>query len=649
MNTISPNIGPDDSSSLLSSIQDKVGQLEDLLASVLLKTQYDYDPDQEGLQPYPGIDNGDLTSIQESLSLARKEQYDLTEQMAPIDVDPLLRLDEIEESRLLTDKKISELQTQLEEVMGVNNNEPSEEEVNNLETLQDELNRMLSYRNELKNSQTFWNDLVDYQKEYEAVMLKNSFFDGTSVDGQSTGGFNTLVQLEALLQHLESGNDGSQFDGTVEGLSNLNDKTEVRQKIAELQTELLGKIESVQNEEWYQDFLNNSQTNLTRVDTETTDLQKKLDELNKAFISMITGSTQEAKIGDQTYTSTQDLKEQIIRTSSYLEELNGQKSFFGDVLKISNADSDSVNSMVDESGQQILARVENYAKADELTSAQYTTMEWQALANAMSLGTSSNVSVSLDSYSVESANKAYEEAKAHETYLREEYGLGSGYAAYANLALSQTINTMVDTRLSDLEEAQVYLREINQQFFNTIDSQSAYTAPYSFYYEDPNLYYVSTELERISEYKKTTEELADFWQDQVGEDRLYRIEDEEEQGSTTENSTIQTIFKNTNKNVSNLKAIFDIITDGPSLEALQAEEEQVKQEIEYEMSRAKSAFNNHAMYTPNKNPALARVSELQSKLGSIMQLQQRSQMMSKIAASVKETLSKESLYKSFQG
>ncbi len=391
--------GPTDGFNQLFEAEGKVESLESLLRSLYMKEDYDFDPNTEGNQANPYVDNTNLEAVKQELSVAREAELNiLYTQGDSLDHDPSARLNEIRTSEITAEQQIQELQLKLDELMASIQNvsmEPQEEgtEITPLPNeevlqLQDQLTRMTSYRNELSSSDKFWDSLVNIHKEYQSNVYKENFFNGQAIDGESQGGYNTLTAFEDMLYQIQSGNTGINFSfnsQSIQSFDNLfreiddgdstNDQEQIRQKIVDLKKNVISSIPTIQNETWFKEFLQSNTATLNRIDETTLALQKQTEDLHNAFMAMVTGESSEITLGGVTYKSADEIKAQIINNTVYLQDLTSNKEFLSKISSIAALEGDAQGSLIVDSAYSFDSDVENATKLREETEAKYRTIE----------------------------------------------------------------------------------------------------------------------------------------------------------------------------------------------------------------------------------------------------------------------------------
>lgn len=376
-----------------------------------MKEDYDFDPNTEGNQANPYVDNTNLEAVKQELSVAREAELNiLYTQGDSLDHDPSARLNEIRTSEITAEQQIQELKLKLDELMASIQSistEPQEEgtetpppqegetQVNPLQNeeilqLQDQLNRLTSYKNELSSSDKFWDSLVNIHKEYQSNVYKENFFNGQAINGESQGGYNTLTAFEDMLYQIQSGNTGVNFSfnsQSIESFDNLfreiddgdtsNDQEQIRQKIVDLKKNVISNIPTIQNETWFKEFLESNTSTLNRIGETTLSLQKQTEDLHKAFMAMITGESSEITLDGVTYKSSDEIKAQIINNTVYLQDLNLNKEFLSTISSIAGLEGDAQGSLIIDSANGFDSDVENATRLREETETKYRTIELQ--------------------------------------------------------------------------------------------------------------------------------------------------------------------------------------------------------------------------------------------------------------------------------
>ncbi len=652
-----PPTGPNDGLNELFGTENKIVSLESLLRSIYLKESYDYDPNADGLQPYPGLDNSDIDVIRQALSEAREEESTLLDTVGDtLTRDPSVRYGEIKNEELMLDQQIAETQATVnslneasnsQDINGANSNE------NEIGFYTDELNRLTSYREELQGSDKFWSELTSSHEEFEISMQrKDEFFNGISTNGQTDGGYNRILGLEGLLGYLESGKNGNGYDvdpdtdgiQTIQGITNLNNKNEIREQIARLQVELLNEIPAVKNETWFKTFLNGTEGTIGKIDEEAQALEAKTNSLNQAFISMVSGELSEVTIGDVKYSSVDAVRNQILRTNSYLQDLNAEKDFLNQINNIASADDP--DSLIDDASENLFLNQSQFLKVKNATFAMYRTMELQGLLTNLTIGKSPSYSIPGVSNNIILITAALAKAEKNETTLMEEAGITPESTALLHLEFTKKMNAMVSNKISDLQKAEQFLVKTSQMVHMRIQS-TGYLAPNSLLAEDPNLQVVRFLLKKIQTYKNQVNESEAYWNKVVDDSRQAALNNTSDDTSNNSSGTIQTIIARTGKNIKTLKGVFDFMSSRDTVENLESQEAIIKDEIAYQIRKLNSLSRSSPTFQADKQRILSEISNLEGSLSQIVQEKSRSTFMDQITASVKDTLSRESTYKKF--
>lgn len=645
LNTIfgSSNTGPIDGFNKLFETENKVEELEALLKSIYMGGT---------------LDDATIDAVKQQLAQAMGEEFSLLQTLGDtFEHDPSVRYNEIKSDEVLLEQKIKELQAKLDTLNTapvISENDDAKaialvEREKEIAKVTEELNRLTSYKAELTNSDKFWSELTSSHKQFEVSMQrKDEFFNGSKTDGVSSGGYNRLLELEGLLQYLEGGGNGSEYDTNkdmngiqlVQNINNLNDKNEIRDKIIKLKTELLNEIPTIKNETWFKTFLDGSGDSLTKIDTEAQTLQKKINDLNKAFTSMIAGEVNEISIGGVLYKDISGIKDQISRTNSYLLDLDGSKSFINQIKNIASAND--TNKAIEDAKKSLLSELTKSSQAEQVTSAMYRTMELQGLLTNLNVDRKiSSVISGVDNSNVDAVEEALNAAKENEARLREESGITTENTSAFSLTFARKMNELVGDRISDLQGFESYLTQANQTFYRMIRSLG-YMSPDSYYFDNPNLVAVRMNLQRVEEYKKGMDEIEAYWVKIVKDNNENPAPSKPVADKTSETAKILTA--RTEKKVSNFREIFDFVSDRDSVEYLESREASIKDEIEFQVSRLNALVNSSPTFTSDKQKAVDKIGELKSSLRNIIQQKSNATLMEQIGNSVKETLSKESIY-----
>lgn len=647
LNTIpgTPPTGPTDGPSKLFETENKVESLEMLLRSIYLNEPYDYDLKTEELEPNPYVDNTDIDAIRQVLSETRNEEYNLLNTTGDtLEHDPSVRYNEVKSDEALVEQKIKELQARLD---ALNTESPNESENAEIAKINEELERLTEYKGELSSSDKFWSDVTSSHKIFEVSMQrKEQFFNGVSASGETSGGYNKLLELNGLLTFLESGKDGNNYDIDLktegiqkpQGITNLNDRNEIRNQILKLRTELLSQIPVIKDENWFKTFLGESENTLGKIDEEAIALQKKTDDLNQAFISLISGEVTEVTIGDIKYSSVAEVTNQLLNTNSYMQDLTATKEFLNQINKIAST-NDSAPAVTDAT-KNLLLQQDQSLKIEQATLAMYRTLELQGLLTNLMVGRVPTFSVDGVAMDIDSISTALNQVKEHEVRLREEAGIEENKISELNLSFARKMHQMVDNRINDLNLTEKYLGEIGQIFYGMVRSLG-YMVPDSYYLEDPNLIAVKMERQRVEEYKNGIAETEAYW-NKITDDS--KNQEEKPTTQPAAKNIAKTLTQDNERKVSNLREIFDFVSERESVENLKSREEEIKQEIEYQINKLNALVNNSPNFRFDKQKLLDEIDGLKSRLSGILQQKSHANLMEQIGNAVKETLSKESIY-----
>ena len=632
LNTIagSSPAGPTDSSSQLLQAENKIQSLESLLKSIFM-----------GGDP----NSADIDSINQQLAQAREDECNILNiQGDSLEHDPSAYYNGIKNDELLIEQQIQELQTKLNQL------EPNTD----ITQLTKELNKLTTYRKELEDSDNFWGGLTAAHKQFEVSMQKKDEF---------FGGYNKLTELEGLLSFLESGKNGNEFDidpnttgiQTAQNITNLNDKDEIRNQITKLKTDLLDEISSVKDETWFKSFLDSSGESLSKIDEGTQALQEKINNLNQVFISMASGDLKECNTGGVTYSSISAVEGQLLRSTSYLQDLINTGSFINQIKNITSADSDTQAGLIADAKKSLLSEQKKYSQIDQVTSAMYKTMELEGLLTNLNTATESMFKIDgVDNNDISAVTEVLKTAKENETKLREESGITPETAAETSLAFTKKMNELVSGRINELNMVEQYLTQASQVFYKMIETLGS-SAPDSFYFEDPNLTAIRMEIKRVGDYKTEMSETEAYWNKIVSNNTTAKpVAGNQSPPAVTLASkpssppqppaAVKSFAESSGKKISNLMEIFDMVDQGESVEELKSREASITQEIKSLTSKLKTLFGSPTASPSDKQKVLDTIGELKSTLSGIQQDMSHASLMGQIGNSVKETLSKESIY-----
>lgn len=415
-------------------------------------------------------------------------------------------------------------------------------------------------------------------------------------------------------------------------ISSLGDNNLTAEQKLKIRTELLDKIPAIKNEAWFKIFLEDAEKSISKINEDTQSLQKQLDELNQTFISILAGDSDK---------SNQDIKDQILKAINSLSSLNNEKNFLNQIKNIASADSDSESKVLDDAKKGIASDLQKSLQTEQVFAAMYKRMELQALETVLMVRGEPTYKIPGVENNLEAITEALNAAKADEAKLRDQSGITLESNAAVNLTFAKKMNEIVDRRITDLKDAEQFLIEANQIFYKMLKA-AGYPAPDSFYYEDPNLITTKLDLQKVEEYKKGMEQLEAYWNQVMIDNKLINTL----QLANNTSPSIKAIVKGTEKKVIDLKAIFDFMSDRESVESLESRESSVKYEIETEIKKLASLISNSPTYITDRKHILDKVAGLKASLSSIIQQKSYSKLMSQIEGSVKESLSKESIFQS---
>jgi len=635
----------DESNDEVHKLENQIKQLEGFYTSKLLGYDFDADLSAPGIQKLQieGLDLSNMDAVNNELEKERNQEIDLIQKIGfTLDEDPNNRLLEIQAKIRVAGQRLENLNG-LKNALSLGNANPNTAGIQVVSGLNTPLNPNGSkdinvvmeqikvteaYEKMLNDAKDFWNKILDAQ------------------NNNGSGGYNRLLEFEGLLKHLENGGNGNQYDidqnasgiQLMQGVTNLNDKNEIKDKIVKLKTELLDKVPAIKNDAWFKSFINGSGDSLAKMDGETQTLQKKIDDLNQAFISIISGELSEVNIGGVLYKDISGIKDQIFKTTSYMQDLSSYKSFLNQIKSTSSSDIDKT---VEDAKKNILLEAEKSSQAEKVTSAMYRTMELEGLLTSLNTARQASYSVDgVDNSDADAVSQALDEAKTNETRLREESGLTSQSDSLFNLTFARKMNELVGGRINDLQSVEQYLTQVSQKFYSITKSLGS-AAPGSFSFEDPTLVAVRMELQRVEEYKKGTDEIQAYWNKIIGDSNKQTETPQTKPKTTTTQDIAKTLAASNERKISSLKEIFDFLSDSNSVESLQSREVSIRQEIESQIKKLNGLINSSPTFTSDKQKTFDMIGELRSVLSSIIQQKSYSRLMGQIGNSVKETLSRE--------
>ncbi len=326
----------------------------------------------------------------------------------------------------------------------------------------------------------------------------------------------------------------------------------------------------------------------------------------------------------------------IISGSSNTGPIDGSNQLFETENKIQ-----SLELLLKNSAEQ-----EQYSKAAQITSAMYRTMELQELLTNLYVGRQSLFSVDgVDNNNLDAVTEALNVAKRNEALLRNATGM-LAEGSLVSMSFAKKMNELVSNRITLLQGVEKYLTQSSQQFYNMI--QSAYPiAPSSFYFEDPNLVAVRIELQRLEDYKKGIDENEAYWNKIAGNNQTVDNSNETSTPKPAVNNTseaIKMLAAGTDMKISNLKDIFDFVSERDSVENLESREASIKQEIKSQLGRLDSLISNSPTFSTDRQRGSDKVAELMAMLNSVIQEKSRSSLMEQIGNSIKEAISTQSTY-----
>ena len=620
LNTISGNpdsTGPTSSASI-PGIEQKITELEKLLGNLFLN---DYDPSTEGYQPPP---ESEINTVKNELLQAREQERNiLSNPEYFLNHDFSSILNDVKSSESTIETSIKELTKQIETlkatVTGENSDQPKE-----IKELQEELDRMTTYQKELSGSDTFWGTIIRQQDELKVNFYKDDFLNGTN----NTGGYNRLLELESTLKNYESGK------GTEADFQKINEE------ITRLRTELISKIPNIKDTDYFKEIF--AAEPVQKFTQEQELVQKKVQEMEKALTELLSGSVTEIKIGETTYKDIDSLKAQLLKTNSYLQSLGETVSFYTRMESFANTPNPIKDADLEDAKNEVRLRAETSTKTDNYNAVKYQTMLLEAVKISVEMGIIPSFApddLNLDNS--DSLDKEINTLKEKEAKLKGELGLTESSDANLRLSFETAMNNSLNLRIADLEKTKEILDEATRYFAELLKNSET-PVPDSYYHKDPYLIYVTSEIERLQQYKQTRDDIQTYWEKIVGTDPNNNP-DKPKPEDIKDPKSLKSIQTNSRTTITNLRYLFDIISDRESLEMLEGEERRIIGEIEYELGKAKNDYKNHPLFSPQKNPSLDKVTELRSSLRNVLQLKSHALFMSQLESSVKESISKESV------
>lgn len=663
LNTIAgtSSSGPDDAFSLLFQTESKIESLETLLRSFYLREQFDYNPETAELDPYPELNNSDVDAIKQALTEAREEEQNLLSILGDtLERDPSVRYQEVQSEELEIGQKIAEVQSTLDTL----NANTEIDNQNDIQFYMDELNRLTAYKSELNVSDDFWSQLMAEHLDFEVSMQKkDQFFNGGP--GETSGGYNTLMQYEGLLGFLESGKNGNEYDINPEmdgiqkpqGLLDLNNKSEIREKILVLQKQLINQIPEIKDESWFQTFLEDNESTLAENAAEIIATQRKVNSLNYAFTKMAAGEQSEVTIAGVTYVGIDQVKNQILNSNSYLQDLNLSQEFLNQVKVI--ASSDDPSSLTAGVTEKLTDEYNNLSKVDSAMSAMYKTLELQGLLTNLTVRKGASYSVEGVSYDVVSVTAALMESKENQKALMDAAGISPESVSLVNLMFTNKMEQMVNDRIANLQVTEKFLDDLSKSFYQRLMSLG-YDVPYSFYYQDPNLTVIRAELKDVQTYKGVMDQDQAYWSALLEEQRRHEAEVASTStptvllkplaakcstSSTSKPSgTLNEVITRNETGIDDLTGTSDFMSGRESIDSLKDRQKSVKEELEYEISNLKNLNPRSTTFLADKDRIMGRIAELEMSVNSILQEISRTSMMDNVASSLEESLSRQSLY-----
>ena len=250
----------------------------------------------------------------------------------------------------------------------------------------------------------------------------------------------------------------------------------------------------------------------------------------------------------------------------------------------------------------------------------------------------------------------------------------------AELELMNTTNTTADNdSFARLNEVTRMQQMVNQRI---ADLQALYMAVSSggtldrviTGVDNTNIRSISNELGYAIQYRTELELSQQFWtqitqgyllmlqggnQDQSGDNNSTTGNNTNTTGNTTSGNN-QTGNQNNNgntsgemttermasiaeskRNIFDWQSLLDSLDSGQSIEQIDSIEAQIKQEMSIELYKARTQYNDHAVFTQESNPSMQRFAELNNQLKFIGNLRSKLQMLNGVQDTATNAMSRD--------
>lgn len=328
----------------LASAQQRVKELESLLAHTILGFEYDYDLDKSGVQPYPGVNNSDLVAIKNALDKARSEETNLRNSKGGETdmLDHIARYSEVNEKLIVIEQRIKDLETLLAALVLENGTDSID-----VTEIQEELNKTMQYKQTLEASKTYWNEIIDshIKEENSKPTYLGDISEKEMINGinEQFGfvGIERIIKLHELLNSLVQEKSYVDEKGNpiiVSGVDNENE-TAIRNAIFKANSHLLMNLKKAQDEPWFnklRDIAKSRNKTLNEKKSTAEERLKKLEGLLNALIKdepYVDENGDPIVIKDVDNSDPNAVKQEIFRTRVLIQELESEKWFTAKIIE----------------------------------------------------------------------------------------------------------------------------------------------------------------------------------------------------------------------------------------------------------------------------------------------------------------------------
>ena len=349
---VNPGDKPTDPNNKLKNLEYEIKNLEGLLTSAHLGTDFDLNPYTSGIDKLDDIyykkdGSVNIELVQKVLEKARQADIKLRTTADDIKDDtPMYRFAEISNKVAVAEQRIRDLRNLAESLMNGSYNIPVVSGLNtafeprgaqDLNVVNNELKKVLAYKNDLESARGFWGEIESAHKNAVGKSItevtKSEMFWGFNENGFV--GIKRLEQLNDLLYSLIRGDANPPVVSglrTPQNPSGDRDANVLRVESEKVRVYLETRIQAAKKQDWYPELERETENRLAKIQNEKKDAEKQANTLEKQLYEILKNP----------YNSIVDanmIRQNLYRQRALVSALNSESQFLTGIFNPKDSES----------------------------------------------------------------------------------------------------------------------------------------------------------------------------------------------------------------------------------------------------------------------------------------------------------------------